>query len=109
MSVPHESKSLGILSPYEAADILGVSAPTIRKWVDSGKLPGAFILPGTKERRIPAPVLRRYLITQGVQVIPTKLIELCREYEKHHGFIQPNFPNPTDRVFPIAETKPTDY
>lgn len=87
MSAPHASTALGILSPYEAASLLGVSAPTIRKWVDSGKLIGAFILPGTKERRIPAPVLRRYLISQGVQVIPTKLAELCREYEKHHGII----------------------
>jgi excisionase family DNA binding protein len=35
-----------ILKPEEVARLLGVNARTIKRWAESGKLPGAFRTPG---------------------------------------------------------------
>ena len=84
MPAPHKTNSLGILSAYQAAKLIGVSAPTVRKWIDAGKIPGSFTLPESRDRRIPAPSLRLFLIQRGV-AIPTKLTKMCEEYEQNHN------------------------
>ena len=42
-----------ILKPEEVARLLGVNARTIKRWAESGKLPGAFRTPGG-HWRVPA-------------------------------------------------------
>jgi len=67
----------GILSVIDAAAIVCVSEPTIRRWFDEGLLTNTY--KQGNERRIPAPSLITYLTLKGIP-IPTRLSELAEKY-----------------------------
>jgi hypothetical protein len=89
MSRSSSNTENGILSVIGAAEIAGVSTPTIRRWFDKGNFPGSFRLPGSDERRIPAPGLLTFMVRTGMQ-IPPALRTLAAANEK--AFPRPEEP-----------------
>jgi excisionase family DNA binding protein len=69
-SIPQRKKrKIGIqLTVGQIADLVGVDRKTVRKWVDTGALPG-MRLPGDetqqRERRVHQDVLRQFLEAHG--------------------------------------------
>lgn len=59
-------RNSSILTTGEAADLCGVSTGTIKKWVDRGVIPGAFTLPGSRDRRIPRASLMDFMQEYGM-------------------------------------------
>jgi excisionase family DNA binding protein len=56
-----------IFTTVQCAEICGVSARTVCKWFDSGRLRG-YRIPGSQDRRIPGEFLVRFLREQGMPV-----------------------------------------
>jgi molybdopterin-binding protein len=57
--------------PGQVADLLGVSADTVRRWCDEGKLATTRTAGG--QREVDGPDLARYLAEQGPAVEPSSL------------------------------------
>ena len=69
-----------VLTVGEVADFCQVSARTVQKWFDSGIL-GGYVLPGGKDRRVPAEELMAFMDKHGMPV-PKGLRELPAKYEQ---------------------------
>lgn len=64
--------------------ILHLSPPTIRKLCDNGSIAGVFRIPGTRERRIPAPQVSLYLLANNIPV-PLELQPYVAAYNTRYG------------------------
>ncbi len=73
----------GILSTANAADLCNVSPITVRKWLDANKIPTAFRMPDSKEWKIPAPGLERFMYASKIPV-PHKLTAASSRYLKRY-------------------------
>ena len=60
------AKLKSVLTTGEVAKICHVCAKTVQKWVDSGMLAG-YRIPGSKDRRIPADELVRFMEENNMQ------------------------------------------
>ncbi len=63
------------LTTGEISRILNTSAGTISKWVKKGYMPGAYQIPGSRDRRIPISTMARFCSQYGIPLPP----ELQRE------------------------------
>lgn len=61
-----------VLTTGQVAKICGVVARTATHWIDTGRLPG-YRIPGSRDRRIPAGELLRFLRDNGMPVPPELL------------------------------------
>ena len=66
------SKRKNVLTTGQVANICNVAPRTVSKWFDSGQLRG-YRIPGSKDRRIPADQLLRFMKSHG---IPTDGLDL---------------------------------
>lgn len=63
--VPEGEKKMKIFTTGQVAKICGVSNRLVAKWFNSGRLMG-YIIPGTRERRIPQEYLVKFLKKHGM-------------------------------------------
>lgn len=84
MSRSRKALSEGVLSVTDLAILLSLSQPTVRRLVDAGEFAGAYKLPGTLERRIPAPTILKYLEKNNIP-IPLSLQKHLDAYQKTFG------------------------
>lgn len=85
--MPRQKKNCledGLLTIPVLSKLISMSLPTVRNLADSHAFPGTFRIPGTKERRIPAPSVVRYLRATGIPV-PTELLTFSSAYEAKYG------------------------
>ena len=54
------AKGKEVLTTGDVAKICHVASRTVQKWFDSGQLKG-YLIPGSKDRRIPLKELRRFM------------------------------------------------
>lgn len=73
----------GTLSVYDAAELLHLSPPTIRRYVDQGLIRNCYLVPATRERRIPAPSLLIFLKDKDMP-IPLRLQEHVDAYNSNY-------------------------
>lgn len=77
----------GILTVNDVSKLTGISQPTIRRLFDSSSFDfpecKGYRVPASKERRIPAPSLMRYL-RENKMPIPRKLEEFVKAYNLAH-------------------------
>jgi len=92
----------GILTVYDAATLISVSAPTVRRWFDASRLPGSF--KSGKERRIPATSLITLLEKNGMPV-PQKLLQLAAAYNLKFGTVS-NQTVSNQGITPCQNTNP---
>ncbi len=52
----------------QVAKMCDVAARTVAKWMDSGKIPGCYRIPGSADRRVPRADLARFLRENGMPV-----------------------------------------
>lgn len=64
----------GVFTIQDVADLIGRSAPTIRKWCNDDKL-DSYLIPGSRERRITVVALIRFMRTRNMPV-PVELINI---------------------------------
>lgn len=69
-------------TPTEAAEVLGVSRPTVYKFMDSGRLD--FVPVGT-HRRIPAEALSRFRIEEGAR--RDQALDELAAFSNEHGLV----------------------
>lgn len=56
----------GVYTTGEAAAICKVAPRTVSKWFDRGRFEGGYVLPDSRDRRIPVEALRRFLRENGM-------------------------------------------
>lgn len=62
-----------IMTSGEAADLCGVAARTMSKWIDGGLIPGSYMLPLSRDRRVPREALMTFMRMRGMMgvVLPS--------------------------------------
>lgn len=58
----------GVLTVNDIARLAGVSNPTAIRWIDKGLIHNCWILPGSRERRAPAPDVLAFLLSRNAPV-----------------------------------------
>lgn len=74
----------GLMTVPLLSRILHLSPPTIRKLCDNGSIANVFRIPGTRERRIPAPSVTAYLLANNIPV-PLELQSYVVAYNTRYG------------------------
>lgn len=70
----------GVFTTGEVARITSVSPRTVSSWIDKGRLPGAYRIPGSSDRRVPLKALVAFLLDNKMPV-PSALSEAVESAE----------------------------
>jgi hypothetical protein len=74
----------GVLTVPLASKLLNISTPTLRKWFDKGYFIGGYLVPATRERRIPAP-LASHVPQNQRHPGPLELAPYVNAYHRRYG------------------------
>lgn len=77
-----KKETSGILSPSEVSELLDLSPAFIRKCCDEGTIPDTYRIGKSKDRRIPAKSIKRFLIESNMPV-PAEVDRIVAIQEKY--------------------------